>query len=213
MTPAAAGPDHAIASVSAVAAAWIARAAPVRFGIAIAAEDVAATYRLRHEIVVGRGWAPAHVFPGGLERDVDDETAVLIAAWHDDRVVATARLIRPDSERPLPTEAAFDMTLAGRDRLIDIGRVCVASGYRDAAHRIFRGVLGQVWCEMHRLGYHEAATVISDAGARLYERWGLGVTILGPSRMYWGERRSPARVAPAAALDRLLRRLAPPARA
>jgi N-acyl-L-homoserine lactone synthetase len=206
MTRAAGGPDDAIAGVSALAAAWIVRAAPVRFGVAISAKDVEATYRLRHAVVIGRGWAPAHAFPRGLERDEDDDTAVVVAGWHQERVVATARLIRPGGERPLPTETAFDMTLARRDRLVDIGRMCVASAYRDAAHRVFRGLLGQVWGEMRRLGYQEAATVISDAVARLYERWGLGVTILGPSRLYWGEWRSPARVTPAAALDRLLRR-------
>lgn len=212
MTRPAGSTDHAIACVSALATACIARAAPVRFGVATLAEDVEAAYRLRHEVVIEQGWATADALPGDLERDAHDDEAVLVAGWHHDRVVATARLIRPVDEHPLPTETAFDITLAGRDRLVDIGRVCVASDYRDAAHRIFRGVLGQVWCEMHRLGYQEAATVISDVMARLYERWGLGVTILGPSRMYWGEWRWPARIVPTAALARLLPR-EPPASA
>ena len=197
--------------MSARAAAWIARAAPVRFGVARSAEDVEAAYRLRHEVVVERGWAPADAFPGGLERDADDNAAVQVAGWHHGRVVATARLIRPADDHPLPTEAAFDMLLAGRDQLVDIGRVCVASAYRDSAHRVFRGILGQVWYEMRRLGHEEGVMAVSDAVARLYERWGLGVTILGRSRMYWGELRLPARIAPAAALVRLLRAAGPSA--
>jgi hypothetical protein len=205
MIPSGPSSDDAVAGVSALAAAWVARAAPVRFGVAVSAGDIEAVHRLRYEVVVGRGWAPAHLFPDGLERDGDDAAAVQVAGWHHDRIVATGRLVEPLVGRPLPTEAAFGVTLPGRAQLVDIGRVCVASTYRDSAHRVFRGVLGQLWSEMRRLGYREAVTAITGAVARTYERWGFGVTILGPSRPYWGEPRSPARIAPAAAVDRLFR--------
>jgi predicted GNAT family N-acyltransferase len=212
MTPAGPLPDDAVAAVSALAAAWVARAAPVRFGVATSAADIEAVHRLRYEVVVGRGWAPAHAFPDGLERDGDDAAAVHVAGWHRDRVVATGRLVEPRVGSPLPTEAAFGVTLSGCDQLVDIGRVCVASTYRDSAHRVFRGVLGQLWFEMRRRGYQEAVTVVTGAVARTYERWGLVVTILAPSRLYWGEPRSPARIAPAAAVDRLFRAVGTSAR-
>lgn len=211
MTPGRSAPDDAIAGVSVRAAACVARAAPVRFGVAISPADVEAVYRLRYAVVVGRGWAPAYTFPDGLERDSDDAAAVQVAGWHRDRIVATGRLVQPVVGLPLPTEAAFDVTLSGRDQLVDIGRVCVASAYRDSAHRVFRGVLGQIWCEMRRLGYQEAAAVVSGVVARMHERWGFCVTILGPARVFWGELRSPARIAPAAAVDRRLRAVGPPA--
>ena len=209
MTTAGPSLDDALARVSLLAVACVARASPVRFGVATSAGDVEAVYRLRYEVVVERGWAPAYAFPDGVERDADDAAAVQVAGWHDDRVVATGRLVPPVVGRPLPTEAAFGMTLSGRDRLVDVGRVCVASAYRDAAQRVFRGVLGQIWCEMTRLGYQEAATVLNGAVARMYERSGLCVTVLGPPRVYWGEQRSAARIAPAAALDRLLQSVGP----
>jgi hypothetical protein len=198
-------PDDAVAGVSALAAAWVARAAPVRFGLALAARDVEAVHRLRYEVVVERGWAPAHLLAEGLERDADDAVAVQVAGWYGDRVIATGRLIEPLAGRPLPTEKAFGVTLPGRDRLVDIGRVCVAPTHRDSGHRVFRGILGQLWLEMRRLGYQAAATAVTSGVARMYERWGIGVTVLGPSRVYWGEPRSPARIAPAVAVDRLIR--------
>jgi N-acyl-L-homoserine lactone synthetase len=205
-------PDGAVARVSALAAAWIARAAPVRFGVARSARDIEAVQRLRYEVVVERGWAPAHVFPDGLERDADDVVAVQVAGWSGDRVVATGRLVEPRVGRPLPTEAAFGVALPGRDELVDIGRVCVAPTYRDSGHRVFRGILGQLWLEMLGLGYQAAATVVTSAVARMYQRWGIGVTVLGPSRIYWGEPRSQARITPAAAVDRLVRAVGASAR-
>ena len=204
MTPAVAT-EGAVARLFERAAACVARAAPVRFGVAVSAADLEAVYRLRCEVAVARGWAPAHAFPDGLERDAHDAAAMQVAGWARDRVVATGRLVRPGFGRRLPTEAAFDMTLSGREQLVDIGRVCVASAYRDSAHRVFQGVLGQILCEMRRLGCQAAATVVTGPVARVYERWGMRVIILGPPRVYWGELRFPARISPAAAPDRRLR--------
>ncbi len=163
MTPGGA-PDDAVAGVSTLAAACVARAAPVRFGVAVSAADLEAVYRLRCGVAVARGWTPAHAFPDGLERDAHDAAAMQVAGWDRDRVVATGRLVRAGSGHRLPTEAAFDMTLSGREQLVDLGRVCVASTYRDSAHRVFRGLLGQIWCEMRRLGCQEAATVVTGPG-------------------------------------------------
>jgi hypothetical protein len=205
MTPAGGAPADAVARVSALAAACIARAAPVRFGVVDSAADLEAVHRLRYDVVVARGWARAQAFPDGLERDADDAGAVHVAGWHRDRVVATARLVRPVVGRRLPTEAAFEVTLSGRERLVDIGRVCVASAYRDLPPRVFPGVLGQIWLVMRGLGYEEAATAVTAGVARMYERWGIRVTPLGAPRVHWGELRLPARIAPAAAVERVAR--------
>ncbi len=205
MTPRGGLPDtDAVVTIDALAAAWITQAAPVRFGVAVSAADLEAVYRLRYEVVVAQGWAAVHSFPNGLERDSDDAAAVQVAGWHGNRVVATGRLVQPAAGRRLPTEAAFDFALSGRERLIDVGRVCVAPACRSVAHRVFRGVLGQIWREMRRRDCEEAATVVTATVARTYERWGLRVTALAPPRTYWGESRFPARIAPAAAMGRLL---------
>ena len=205
MTPPGDPPDAAVVvTIDALAAACIAQAAPVRFGVAVSAADLEAVHRLRYEVVVAQGWAPAHPFPNGLERDSDDAAAVQVAGWLGSRVIATGRLVQPAVGRRLPTEAAFDIALSGRERLIDVGRVCVAPAYRSVAHRVFRGALGQIWCEMRRRDCEEAATVVTATVARIYERWGLRVTALAAPRPYWGELRFPARIAPAAAMGRLL---------
>jgi predicted GNAT family N-acyltransferase len=176
------------------AATWIARAAPVRFGIARTTEDLEAVYRLRCQVVIAAGWASARAFPDGFERDADDARAVHVAGWDGERVVATARFVLSGDGRPLPTETDFDLALPDRARLADVGRLCVAPCHRDRGHRVFRGVLAQIWCEMRQRGYEEAAMVVTGTVARLYQRWGFGVSILGPARAYWGELRFPARV-------------------
>jgi hypothetical protein len=85
------------------AALWVARAAPVRFGVVRTDRDVEAVHRLRYEVVVAAGWAPAQAFPDGLERDDDDAEAIHVAGWDADRVVATARIVLSAGERALPT--------------------------------------------------------------------------------------------------------------
>jgi len=197
------GPDLG-ARVDALARAAVARAAPTRFGVAVRAADLAAAYRLRGEVVVSQGWAPAGAFPDGLEHDSEDAAAVQVVGWDgDNRVVATGRLVWPAPGRRLPTEAAFDLVVPGRERVADVGRVCVAADHRDCGHRVLWGLLGQTWIEMRRRGYQDTCCALTAPVARLYVRLGFRVTPLAPARSYWGVARFPALVAPTAALARL----------
>jgi predicted GNAT family N-acyltransferase len=197
------GPDLG-ARVDALARAMVARAAPARFGVAIREADLTAAYRLRGEVVVSQGWAHADRFLDGLEHDAEDAAAVHVAGWDGDRVVATGRLVWPAPGRRLPTEAAFDLVVPGRERVADVGRVCVAADHRNGGHRVLWGLLGQTWIEMRRRGYQDTCCALTAPVARLYARLGFRVTPLAPARSYWGVARFPALVAPTAALARLV---------
>ena len=196
------GPDLGT-RVDAFARAAVARAAPARFGVAVRAADLAAAYRLRGEVVVSQGWASADAFPDGLEHDAEDAAAVQVVGWDSDRVVATGRLVWPAPGRPLPTEAAFDLVVPARERVADVGRICVAADHRDCGHRVLWGLLGQTWIEMRRRGYQDMCCAVAAPVARLYARLGFRVTPLAPARSYWGVARFPALVAPTAALAHL----------
>jgi hypothetical protein len=188
------------ARVDAFARAAVARAAPARFGVAVRAADLAAAYRLRGEVVVSQGWASADTLADGLEHDAEDAAAVQVIGWDSERVVATGRLVWPAPDRRLPTEAAFDLVVPGRERVADVGRVCVAADQRNDGHRVLWGLLGQTWIEMRRRGYQNTCCALTAPVARLYLRLGFRVTPLAPARAYWGVGRFPALVAPTAAL-------------
>lgn len=199
----------AVARVDAIASAVVARAVPARFGVAVTPEEMEAVYRLRYRVVVAQGWALPAALPHGLERDADDAGAVQVVGWDGGHPVATARLVLPAGGRRLPTEVAFDLDLPGRERLVDVGRACVTPAGREASHRLFWGLLGQVWLEMRRLGYEESCVAVEPELARAYARWGLSVVALGPPRSHWGAPRYPARISPARSPARLARAVGP----
>jgi hypothetical protein len=189
--------------LDAIAATFVRRAAPLRFGVAEAPRDIAGAYRVRYEVVVARGWAEPVNLLDGFERDANDDDAVQIVGWDRDCVVATGRLVLPAPGRRLPTEEAFGVELASRERLVDVGRVCVAPAYGRYRHGVFRGLLGQIWLEMRRRGFQEACAAVNAQSARLYRWWGFRVSLLGPSRSYWGQERYPIRMSPPEAVKRL----------
>jgi len=88
--------------LDAIARQLVARTTQILFELARSEEQRAAVFRLRFETVVKQDWVRQAEFPDGLEHDTYDDEAVLVAGWHGDTLAATARLVFPESSRPLP---------------------------------------------------------------------------------------------------------------
>jgi N-acyl-L-homoserine lactone synthetase len=171
---------RAARQIDALTARLIARAAPIRFSLAATPEEREAAYRLRARIAVEKSWAGPEDLPGGMERDPYDEDAVHIVGWDGDDLVATARLVFPAPGRRLPTEEAFGIDIEPVGHVCDAGRFGITPPYRDPGHRIMTALLSRTWVEMRARGFHLCAAVASLSIVRLYRRFGLSVTILGP---------------------------------
>jgi hypothetical protein len=195
----------------------IARAAPVRFGIAESVAEREAVFRLRHRAVMERGWAAPEELPDGIEREADDERAVLIGGWLGEELVAAARLIFPAPGQRLPVEAVYDLVVEPPGQVVHVDRVTVARAHSDPASRVLFGLIGRCWLEMRGRGFQVGAGIESAGTIRLYRRLGFEATILGPAQRYWDEERYPVRFDPvdavtairtrhAAAIDELTRR-------
>lgn len=199
------GTTFALAQMDALAAKLIERARPIRFAVAHSPEELDGIHRLRCRIALKRKWATQEDLPDGLERDEYDSRAVHIAGWDGDVLAGTSRLILPLPGRPLPTEAITGLEMAPRGRVVDVGRVCVATAYSHASHRVSWGLLSRTWLEMRGRGLTDACGMLTPGGARMYQSWGLRVIRLGASRLYSGEERYPALVRPAQSLHSLIR--------
>jgi hypothetical protein len=205
-------PDQASGDLSAlddIAARLLARVAPIRYAVASTERQRLDAFLLRYRAVMDRGWAPPEELPDGLERDADDERAVLIGAWDGAIPVATARLIFPDPAHPLPVESAFDVTVEPVGRVVSVDRITVDRSSRDAGSRLLLGLFASCWLEIRKRGYHIWAGTQSAGATRLYHRLGFEVTVLGPPRVYWGEERFPVRFDPISGIpdrQKLLRR-------
>src|SRR5262245_21357653 len=95
--------------------------APIRIDIARSLAEREATFRLRYQVTLAQGWGQAEDFPDGLERDAYDDEALHLAAWDVSTLAGTARLVFPASDRPLPTESAFDLIIEPWKRVADGG--------------------------------------------------------------------------------------------
>jgi N-acyl-L-homoserine lactone synthetase len=188
--------DAMLTRIDSLAPALIRRAAPVRFALATTPAKREAVFRLRAATVVERGWAPAAAFPDGLERDRHDDSAMLIAGWDGDTIAAAARLVFPTEGIRLPTEEAFDLVAEPAGRIVNLDRMVVARAWSDPGHRVFIGLAARCWLELRGHGYHLWIGTDTPAMLRLYRRIGWTVTVLGPSRQYWGVERLPCRFDP-----------------
>jgi hypothetical protein len=186
----------ALARIDARAARVVARATPIYFGVAHSPGELEAVHRLRCCIVLEQSWAQPEDFPNGLERDAYDGRSVQVVAWDGAILAATSRLVLPIPGQPLPTEEAFGLAIEPRERMVDVGRVCVAPAYRGMDHRIFWALLCQTWIEMRARGFTEACGILTPALARAHQRWGLEVVILATRRPFWGLERFPALIRP-----------------
>jgi N-acyl-L-homoserine lactone synthetase len=169
----------------------LAQAAPVRFDLARSPAEQEAVFRLRFETVVAEGWAAAADFPDGLERDEFDERAVHVAGWHDQALVAAARLVFPEPAVRLPTEREFDLRIEPVNAVVDVGRGIVVPAYRSRDHRMFAALLARCWLEVRARGLHHLCGAATPSRLGRYRQLGLPLRVLGPAQRYWGEERYP----------------------
>jgi N-acyl-L-homoserine lactone synthetase len=166
---------------------------PIRFDVARSPIEREAIYRLRYREVIERGWSQPEDFPDGLERDAYDERAVQVVGWDGETLVAAVRLVLQADEL-LPTEAAFDLVVEPRGKVADAGRTIVAPAYRDPQqHKVLLGLLGRTALETSANGFTHLCGSMSEPVQNLYRKIGIDVSILGPARQYWGEKRYPCR--------------------
>jgi N-acyl-L-homoserine lactone synthetase len=177
----------------AIAAHFIASAAPIRFSVAQSPSEREAAYQLRYEAVVDQGWARREKFPSGLEQDSYDAQAVHLLGWDGQKPVATTRLVFPTAGKLLPTEVEFGLSVEPRGQVVDGARAIVTRAYSDNQHRIFAGLLGCSWFEIQARGFYYLCGAAVPAMIRLCRSIGYHITVLGPARQYWGEKRYPLR--------------------
>ncbi len=91
-------------------------------------DEVPATHRARYAAAVEMGWAAAESMPDGMERDGDDDRAVVLVCRDGTGIAGSARLVPPAPGRPLPTERDFDLH-AGGDAT-DLGRLVIGPEHR-----------------------------------------------------------------------------------
>jgi len=177
----------------AIAAHFIASVAPIRFSVAQSPSEREAAYQLRHKVVIDQGWARPDKFLNGLEQDDYDAQAVHLLGWDDQKVVATTRLVFPTSGKMLPTEVEFELSVEPQGQVVDGGRAIVSRAYSDNQHQVFAGLLGCTWFEMQARGFYYLCGAAVPAMIRLCRSIGYHITVLGPARQYWGEKRYPIR--------------------
>jgi putative hemolysin len=172
----------------------------LRVGPAATAPERDAALRLRHQQVVTHGWADAAALTADLEEDRYDADAVHLVAFDGDALIGTIRLVPPADDRPLPVEAAFEIAIEPRGRIVEIGRLVIDESRRgDPAHRAWGALFAHAWVEVRRLGFSVMAGAASEGMIGRYRALGLPFEILGPARAYWGEQRHPVRLDPARA--------------
>lgn len=181
------------AMADAIGTHFIASAAPIRFSVAQSPGEREAVFRLRYDVVVDQGWVRPETFRSGLEQDDYDAEAVHLVGWDGQKAVATTRLVFPTGEKRLPTEVEFELRAEPHGQVVDGGRAIVARAYSDVQHRIFAGLLGCTWFEIQARGFHYLCGAAVPAMIRLCRSIGYQITVLGPARQYWGEKRYPIR--------------------
>jgi predicted GNAT family N-acyltransferase len=196
----------ALALVDELCARVLERSESLSFGEIVSPIDLEAAFRLRFRAVVEQGWGEPTDFPDGLERDGYDAAALHLGGWEGGRLIATARLVFPAPGRLLPTEAAFDLRVEPKGRVVDFGRLVVEKAYRGASHRVLTGVLSAAWIAIRARGFFHFCAIDTAAMIRLYRRMGFVVEELASPRPYWGEDRYPVRFDLAASAAALVER-------
>ena len=177
---------------------------PLRLARAHTEPEIEAMQRLRADVVVEMGWAPAARFPDGLERDAYDERAVHVGAWEEDLLVGTSRVIPPDSEGRLPLETDFGVELENPERFVEVGRTAIIPARRgDARHALVVALFAHCWLELRALGRVDLVANLPSKLIDLYTSLGFRIEPLGGARMIWGEERLPVQFDVLGSIDSL----------
>ena len=165
---------------------------PYRFTCAVTPQERAVAYGIRWDAAIRAGWIPREDSgPAGQEFDSYDLAAVQVIGWDDDRAISTGRLVLPPNR--LPTQEECSIIVEPPGRVVDVGRMCVASAYQSHRHAAFIALLSRLYLEMRERGYATACGMMSPAVRRLMRQLGLQLEELGDDRTYWGEQRAPVR--------------------
>lgn len=184
---------EALATVDGLARGVLAQLAPIRLELADSDEHREAAYRLRHVVAVREGWIRGEDLPRGAERDGYDDDALHVVGWDGDLLAATARLVFPHPERPLPMEEIFETEIEPRGQVVELGRISVDPAYRERHHLLLYGLLSRSWLEMRARGFHVLAGLASASMLERYRQMGFQMTVLAPPRTHWAEERYPIR--------------------
>ena len=165
---------------------------PQRLATAATEAEREAIFRLRYQTVVELGWASPADFPGGLERNDDDEGALHVGAWEGPALVGSARVVPPRRATPLPIERDFGIE-ADSDQ-VEVGRTVITPGFRGQTdHGLVIALFAKCWLEMRALGFTELLSAIPPRLIEVYRSIGFEIRELGAGRTHWGEERIPVR--------------------
>jgi hypothetical protein len=187
MSPAASPsrPDRPDTAALDALAARLAGAVPLRVAPATGPE-LDAVKRLRDQHVVEGGWG---------DGDDPGDNEVAIAAWDGEALVGTIRLVLPRPGRRLPVEQEFDLDIAPRGRVVEIGRLLIPADRRgDPAHATWGALFAHAWFAVRAQGLGVLAGAATAALIKRYHALGLPFEVLGPARRHWGEDRHPVRL-------------------
>jgi hypothetical protein len=189
--PPAGAPDRA-RELDRLAAAVMARLAPLAFDVAGSAEERDAVLRMRYECVVEEGWARPADHPDGRERDEHDDGATFVVCRDGGALVGSMRVVPPTPGRPLPVEQAFGIRARPVGGVVEVGRIVVARGARSGrSHLVLAGLAARGWLEACAWGSDRAVSAATAEAVELYRALGLRVTVLAPAATYRGAVRAP----------------------
>lgn len=179
------------AAVDARARQVLARLAPLSFAVA-AADERDAVLRMRYDCVVAEGWATPADHPDGRERDEYDDGATFVVCRDGADLIGCMRVVPPAPGRPLPTERDFGIRARPEGGVAEAGRIVVAPAARPGrSHLVLGGLAACGWLEALAGGWERVVSTATADLVDLYAGLGLRVSVLGPPRLSWGERRVP----------------------
>lgn len=111
-------------------------------------------------------------------------------AYSMDWLAASARLVFPHADQPLPTDHDFGLTIEPRGAVIDVGRGIVGRSHRSPDHR----VSSDYWRNAGSRSVGRAARFLRGRERRVAQRYRdfrLPLTVPGPARPHWSEERYP----------------------
>ena len=166
--------------------------APLSFETADTPTDRDAVLRMRYGCVVELGWARPEDYPDGREGDEYDDGATFVVCRDGDENVGSARVVPPAAGRLLPMEREFGLRAGSVGEAFEVGRIVVPRSYRPGrSHLVIAGLAARCWLVGHALGCTRVVSTATADVLDLYRSLGMQVSVLGPSRVYWGEERVP----------------------